>query len=262
MFRASYYKERGMGWLGKMVGGTIGFALGGPLGAVAGAVFGHAFDRSEARIFSDERQRLSSGEESQFAFFIGAFSMLAKLSQADGRVSQTEVTSIEKFMAFDLNLNRESQTVAMNIFQAAMTSPGTFQDFAIQFYERFRFQPQLLDVMIDILLRVSIADGDLSEAEEHLILSAKFIFNISDSQYAAIKSKYLKDDDKYYNILGITRNDTNEVIRRRYRKLVKEYHPDMIASKGLPEEFTKLAEDKFREIQEAYDIIRKERSIK
>ena len=76
-----------------------------------------------------------------------------------------------------------------------------------------------------------------------------------------IKSRYIKDDNKYYTILGVSRNDTNEVIRTRYRKLAKEYHPDMIASKGLPEEFTKLAEDKFREIQEAYDVVRKERNI-
>ena len=245
-----------------MVGGTIGFALGGPLGAIAGAVFGHAFDRSEERTFSEERQRLSPGEESQFAFFIGAFSMLAKLSQADGRVSQEEVTSIEKFMVFDLNLNRESQTVAMNIFHAAMASPGTFQEFAAQFYQRFRFQPQLLDVMLDILLRVSVADGSLSEAEERLILAAKSIFSIGDTQYTAIKSRYIQDNDRYYTILGVNRNDTNEAIRKQYRKLVKEYHPDMIASKGLPEEFTKLAEDKFREIQKAYDMVRKERNIK
>jgi DnaJ like chaperone protein len=251
-----------MGWLGKMVGGTIGFALGGPLGAIAGAVFGHAFDRSEERTFSQERQRLSPGEETQFAFFIGAFSMLAKLSQADGRVSQEEVTSIEKFMVFDLGLNRESQAVAMNIFHAAMASPGTFQDFADQFYQRFRFQPQLLDVMLDILLRVSIADGALSEAEERLILAAKSIFSIGDAQYVAIKSRYIQDNDRYYTILGVQRNDTNEAIRKQYRKLAKEYHPDMIASKGLPEEFTKLAEDKFREIQKAYDMVRKERNIR
>ncbi|MBW2513629.1 MAG: TerB family tellurite resistance protein [Deltaproteobacteria bacterium] len=251
-----------MGWLGKMVGGTIGFALGGPLGAIAGAVFGHAFDRSEERAFTQDRQRLSPGEETQFAFFIGAFSMLAKLSQADGRVSQEEVTSIEKFMVFDLNLNRESQAVAMNIFHAAMASPGTFQEFAAQFYQHFRFQPQLLDVMLDILLRVSIADGSLSEAEERLILAAKSIFRIGDTQYIAIKSRYIQDNDRYYTILGADRKDTNEAIRKQYRKLVKEYHPDMIASKGLPEEFTKLAEDKFREIQRAYDMIRKERNIK
>jgi len=146
----------------------------------------------------------------------------------------------------------------MNIFQAAMASPGTFQDFATQFYERFRFQPQLLDVMLDILLRVSIADGALSQSEERLILAAKSIFSISDSQYPAIKSRHIIDDDKYYAILGVTRNDTEETIKKTYRRLVKEYHPDMIASKGLPEEFTKLAEDKFREIQGAYEVVSKE----
>ena len=150
----------------------------------------------------------------------------------------------------------------MNIFRAAMASPGSFQDFAVQFYDRFRLQPQLLDVMIDIMLRVSIADGALSESEERMILSAKSTFNISDTQYTAIKSRYVKDVDKYYAILGLTRKDTNEVIKTRYRQLVKAYHPDMIASKGLPEEFTELAEDKFREIQEAYDIVRKERNLK
>jgi DnaJ like chaperone protein len=250
-----------MGWLGKVVGGTIGFALGGPLGAVAGAAFGHAFDRSEDIRFGEAQQRLSPNEESQFAFYIGAFSMLAKLSKADGRVSQEEVTSIEQFMLFDLKLDSQSQSVAMNIFQAALNSPGTFQDFAAQFYSRFRLQPQLLDVMIDILLRVSMADGTLAESEERMILSAKILFNISDSQYTAIKSRYIKDDDKFYAILGVTPDDTSETIKTKYRSLVKEYHPDMIASKGLPEEFTQLAEDKFREIQEAYDAVRRERNF-
>jgi len=250
-----------MGWLGKAVGGTIGFALGGPLGAIAGAVFGHAFDRGEDRRFGEPQQRLSPNEESQFAFYIGAFSMLAKLSKADGRVSQEEVTSIEQFMLYDLKLNSESQGVAMNIFQAALNSPGTFQDFAAQFYSRFRLQPQLLDVMIDILLRVSMADGTLAESEERMILSAKILFNISDSQYTAIESRYIQDDDKFYAILGVTPKDTSEAIKTKYRSLVKEYHPDMIASKGLPEEFTQLAEEKFREIQEAYDAVRRERNF-
>ena len=250
-----------MGWLGKIVGGTIGFALGGPLGAVAGAAFGHAFDRNEDRRFGETQQRLSSNEDSQFAFFIGAFSMLAKLSKADGHVSQEEVTSIEQFMLYDLKLNPQSQAVAMNIFQAALNTPGTFEEFATQFHEHFRFQPQLLDVMIDILLRVSMADGTLAPSEERMILSAKSIFNMSDNQYDAIKSRYIKDDGKYYAILGAASTDSNETIKTKYRQLVKEYHPDMITSKGLPEEFTQLAEEKFREIQAAYDRVRKERGF-
>jgi DnaJ like chaperone protein len=76
-----------MGMLGKIIGGTIGFAMAGPLGAIAGAALGHAFDSNAQTYYIDERARLSSGEEAQFTFFVAAFSMLAKLAKADGRVS-------------------------------------------------------------------------------------------------------------------------------------------------------------------------------
>jgi len=67
--------------------------------------------------------------------------------------------------------------------------------------------------------------------------------------------------DKYYAILGCDRNDTNEHIKQQYRKLVRDFHPDTIASKGLPEEFIKFAKVKFREIQGAYELIEKERNL-
>jgi DnaJ like chaperone protein len=119
----------------------------------------------------------------------------------------------------------------------------------------------MLDLMIDILLRVSVADGALSSSEEELILSAVRIFNFGDEKYRKLKSKYIQDFEKYYAILGCESKDSNEHIKKQYRKLVSDYHPDKIASKGLPEEFTKFANDKFREIQEAYEIIKKERNM-
>jgi DnaJ like chaperone protein len=63
-------------------------------------------------------------------------------------------------------------------------------------------------------------------------------------------------------VLGVNRDDPEEQIKRQYRKLVKEYHPDRILSKGLPEEFIQIAQDKFREIQEAYEGIKKERGMR
>jgi DnaJ like chaperone protein len=237
--------------------------MGGPIGAIAGAVFGHAFDRSEERLlYSDSREKLSNVEESQFAFFIGAFSMLAKLSQADGQVTKEEIESVNRFMIYDLNLSEESRQIATNIFQAAMQSPGTFHEFTTQFYEHFRFQPQLLELMMDIMLRVSLADGSLNENEERLIRDAQRIFHFSDSQYHAIQSRYIDAVDKYYKILGCTPQDSDDHIKSKYRSLVKEYHPDKISSKGLPEEFIKLAEEKFREIQEAFDAVRREINMK
>ena len=251
-----------MGLLGKIIGGTIGFAMAGPLGAIAGAALGHAFDTGGQTYSLAERARLSPGEEAQFTFFVAAFSMLAKLAKADGRVSKEEVDAVKNFMVYDLNLNPESRRLATNVFHAAIESPDNFVDFATQFYSQFRTQHQMLDLMIDILLRVSVADGALSASEENLILSAVRIFNFSDEKYRKLKSKYIKDVDKYYATLGCDRNDSSDHIKKQYRKLVSDYHPDKIASKGLPEEFTKFANDKFREIQEAYDIIKKERGIR
>ena len=250
-----------MGWLGKVIGGTLGFAIGGPLGAVAGAVFGHAFDRTSEDYGVDESPRTVTGEQAQFTFFVATFSMLAKLAKADGQVSRQEVDSINRFMMEDLNLDPQSRMVAMKIFDSAMSSPQSFHDFATQFYGQFYAQSQILAMMIDILLRVSIADGEMSAGEEDLILSAARIFNFSDEAYQKLKSQYVQAFDKYYATLQSAKHDTDDHIKKQYRKLAKEYHPDKIISKGLPEEFNQLAHDKFREIQEAYEIIRKERGI-
>jgi DnaJ like chaperone protein len=250
-----------MGWMGKVIGGTLGFAIGGPLGAIAGAAFGHAFDRTGETYGVGEPDRTLTDERAQFTFFVATFSMLAKLAKADGRISKDEVDSINRFMLDDLNLNPQSRMVAMNIFNAAVNSRESFEDFAAQFYGQFHGQPQILELLIDILLRVSVADGDMSVSEEKLILSAVRIFNFSDPAYQTLKSRYVQAFEKYYAILQSTKQDSDDHIKKQYRKLAKEYHPDKIISKGLPEEFNQLAHDKFREIQEAYEIIKKERGI-
>lgn len=251
-----------MGWLGKIIGGTIGFAMGGPIGAVAGAVFGHTFDSSGQRYSAEERVHLSYDEQTQLTFFVATFSMLAKLARVDGRITKKEIDSIENFMVYDLKLSQESRKIAINIFHTAVESPQTFNDFAFQFYNQFRLNPQILEFMIDIMLRVSVADGILSESEEKLIFSAVRIFNLREEEYKKLKLRYVKENKKYYSILGCNENDSNEHIKRQYRKLVSDYHPDKIASKGLPEEFNKFAHDKFREIHEAYEEIKKERGTK
>jgi len=250
-----------MGIIGKVVGGALGFALGGPLGGIAGAVFGHAFDRDADTLQEDETQRLSTMEESQLAFFVGTFSMLAKLVKADGQVSPKEVAVVEHFAAHDIGLTGEHHRVALNIFSAALESPASFEDFAVQFFQRFSGQSQLIEMMVDILLRVSVADGRLKTSEETLILSAVRIFGLDQTRYQQIKSRYVETFDQAYQILGIQREASNEQIKKQYRKLVHSYHPDKYIGKGFPDEFVELANEKFREIQTAYEQIRKARGF-
>jgi len=250
-----------MGWIGKIMGGTIGFALGGPVGAILGGVFGHAFDTKEELELAGRRTGLSPEEQDQMVFFVTCFSMLAKLAAADGRVSKEETETINRFMTNDLSLTESNKQVAARIFNEALNSTDSFDAFALQFYGRFRDRPELIDMMLDILVRVSVADGVLSDSEEKLILSAVSIFHYSETAYNRIKERYLKTSESVYAILKCSSNDPDEKIKSQYRKLVAQFHPDKIAAKGLPEEFIKFATDKFREIHDAYETIRKERGF-
>lgn len=250
-----------MGWMGKLVGGTIGFAFGGPLGAIFGAAFGHAFDSGTELDAAGGRQRLSTVEHHQLTFFVAAFSMLAKLAQADGQVKKEEIDSIQAFMENDLRLDEESRNAAVNIFRTALNAPGTFDDFAGQFYGQFHHQPQMLELMIDILLRVAVSDGQMARGEELLILSAVKTFNFNTLRYEQLKSQYVPTADKAYAVLGCSPNDSDDQVKRCYRQRVQEYHPDKIAAKGLPDEFTRFAHDKFREIQDAWEQIKANRGI-
>ena len=256
-----------MGVIGKIVGGTIGFAMGGPLGAIAGTALGHAFDLSNQAVEQQAQQARplpSRNEEAQLTFFVGAFSMLAKLAKADGNISAPEIQVINNFMTNELNLNFQSRQYATDVFNQALESHHTFSQFAAQFYARFYDQPQLLELMIDILFRVAVADGNPTEAEENLIHTAARQFNFSDALYAKIKSRYItvKQTSASYAVLDCQPTDSDETIKKQYRQKVREYHPDTIAAKGLPDEFTKFAEKKFVEIREAYEQIKQERGIR
>ncbi len=249
-----------MGWMGKLVGGTIGFVLGGPLGAIAGAAFGHAIDKNSFPSHAGISQ-YSGQYKAQMTFFVGAFSMLARMVQADGKVTTSEISSIETIMAQDLHLDPASRNTAMRIFNSALHSSESFDKFALQFYNEFYQQPQILELMLEILMKVAVADGRFGKEEEALIRKAVDIFNFGESRYRILKQRYVKNDSYSYSVLGLTENASENEIKKAYRKLVTEYHPDKIAAKGLPEEFNEFAANKFREIQEAYENIRKERGF-
>ena len=205
---------------------------------------------------------MSGDDQSQVAFFVAAFSMLAKLVQADGEITREELESIENVMAKDLKLSPQSRNLAVNIFNTALNSPQAFKDYAAQFYKRFSSSPQVLEFMIDLLFKVSTADGKLGKEEEILLSEASNLFKLGDSKYENIKSRYVKDVDKYYEILGCSSTDPDGLVKSRYRKLVRQFHPDALAAEDLPEAFTKLAREKFSEIQKAYEGIKQERGIK
>jgi len=164
-------------------------------------------------------------------------------------------------MRQDLRLDSVSQQAAMEIFNVAARSGEPFESYARQFYQAFSGNPQFIELLLDILLRVAVSDGSLHPEEERMILEAVRIFGYSQTSYERLKSKYKQTSSASYSILGCSSSDPDNVVKKAYRTKASEFHPDRVAAKGLPEEFTQFANDRFREIQEAWESIKKERNL-
>lgn len=259
-----------MAWLGKLFGGAVGFMFGGPLGMIAGIAFGHMFDKADdisGQIPYQQSQRTAytTLDREQMLFFVGAFSMLARIAAADGTVSTHERQKVVEFIRSDLRLGLREEEAALRVFDAALTGGGTFDQFAAQFYQNFSHAQNILQLMIDIFYRVAAADGQINRSEEEMIRRAAQIFHLPDSFVEMLCNRYggcANASDKAYAILNVTRAATDDEIKRAYRKLSIEFHPDTLAAKGMGEEFLAHATAKFREIQQAYESIKKERGIK
>ncbi len=245
-----------MSWMGKILGGGIGLLFGGPIGAVLGAVAGHhALDSG-----SGGGGLFSSLENKQSIYFAATFSMLGKLAKADGIVTQQEIDVIDRVMRENLRLNPQARNLAVQIFNTAKDSNQRFEDFAHQFYQEFGASKEVLASIIDLLLLVGHADGQLHPAEEEMILKAVHIFKLED-RYQQLKSRFSgvpQDINRYYAILGAKKGDALKDIKKKYRRLAMEHHPDRIQSQGVPPELAAASEEKFKEIQNAMDMVEKD----
>ncbi len=248
-----------MGWFGKFMFGSMGLLVGGPLGAIAGAALGHHLvDKQLGRQYG--RPTLIDAEQTQAAYFVSMFSILGKLAKIDGVVTRDEIAVVEQFID-NLAIAEEQKQFARQVFSEAKDSNYSIDDFAIQFGQIGRAQPTVLISFLDVLFRVAAADGKFHHSEESALNRIKDIFRIDDQQFDNIKALYFKDVDRFYKVLNCTLESSDGEIKSSYKKLVKEFHPDRVVSKGLPEEFTEFATKRFREIQEAYEEIMKTRNV-
>ena len=271
---------------GKIIGGILGSMVGGPFGAVLGVAIGHTFDKDKDKNNEDGYQYREASVrpghdfslgQAQMTFFVATFSMLGKMANADGQISATERNTVIQFMSNDLRLSKQDQDFALRIFDTAAISSESFDKFAAQFYQSFYGDPQMIEMMMDILVRVAMSDGVLSDKENQFIAQAAMCMQYPAGNVDYLKTKYgyrqNQNNSGYssessfgslaaaYSVLGCSSSDSDETIKARYKKLIKEYHPDVIASKGLPEEFMKFATEKFDQIQKAYEAIKKVRNL-
>ena len=240
-----------MSLFGGIIGGFVGFTFLGPIGALVGSVVG-------SRISENRSQRRNPNNlDHQVAFFAALFACFAKIAKADGTVSKEEIAKIEEFISIKFNLEKDQRNFAINIFQQAKDDNVSFDDYANQLYLLLKQSPNSLLIFYELLFELAMADGELHPSEEKILKRVPSIFKLSQSIFEDLYDKYVSNIKNYYQVLGANENMEFGEIRKIYLKKRKEFHPDMLISKGLPEELIEKAKNKFIEIQEAYEELEK-----
>lgn len=263
-----------MGWWGKVIGGTVGFFVGGPLGAVLGASVGHGYDSFQ----ENEGAVLPGGNERvQTVFFTATFSIMGHLAKADGRISEEEIAAVKRVMAH-MQLTGEQQIAAINLFNEGKRKDFPLDTILGQFRHECRRRRNLVRMFLEILLTTAMADGELHDSELRILYRVSEGIGYPRAEFerllrmmeagrrdegrsqAGRASRGIGLDDAY-GVLGLSKTVSDEDLKKTYRRLVMQYHPDTLVSKGLPEEMMKFASEKTRTIKAAYDVIRESRKL-
>jgi DnaJ like chaperone protein len=269
-----------MNWFGKFIGGAFGFLMGGRLGAVLGAALGHQLDR-EAE--DGEPMGEAARQKAQTAFFTATFSVMGHIAKADGRVTEAEI-DLARTVMNRLDLTDDMRKTAIRLFTEGKRGDFPFLDALSQFHQDCRRNFSLIRMFIEIQLEAALVDGALNGVEERLLLQICDRLKFSRFEFQAMRAvqeaqlrmagrwqqgqsrqqrvvRTQPSLDDAYAALGLKPSAGDEEVKKTYRKLMSQHHPDKLVASGLPEQMVKLANEKTQQIRKAYDLIRKQRGI-
>jgi DnaJ like chaperone protein len=249
---------------GKIIGGVAGFALGGPLGALIGGLAGHAVDKirgaqeGPARLEGPEEMAGPAGVK-QVAFTVAVIVLGAKMAKADGTVSRAEIKAFREVFHVPLE---EVKNVG-RIFDMAKKDARGFEPYAKQVAWMFREEPAVLEELLAGLFHIARADGEIHPAELDFLRGVGEIFGLGPGAFERVRASFMgPDKSDPHEVLGVNRGDSKENIKKAYRKLIRENHPDTLVAQGMPEEFVQVANQRMAAINAAYDEIEKQRGMK
>lgn len=257
-----------MMWIGKLIGAVVGYMLGGVLGALIGLGLGHWADRR----LSVTRIGLGNVRQIRETFFSATFSVMGHVCKADGRVSEAEIAAAEAVMRH-MNLSAEQRREAIGHFQAGKRADFDLDTALDAFRRASHGQSLLIRMFLEIQIQAALADGQVDEAEREALLYIARRLGLSDSDYARLEA-FLRSGaqraggtsggpslDDAYAELGVSREASDAEVKRAYRKLMSQHHPDKLVSRGLPESMIKVAQERTQAIQAAYEAVKKSRGM-
>jgi DnaJ like chaperone protein len=242
--------------------------FGGPLGALLGAALGRNFDRGIK--ITDQHGSFDPGQQEriQAAFFTTTFSVMGHIAKADGRVTPDEIRAANAIMS-RMQLNTLQRKAAIKLFNEGKKEGFPLHDVIMQFHRECVRRRNLLQMFLEIQIATAMADGHLHAIEKSILftIGEQLGFSRGDIEHlfsmsaaGATHGKQRQSLSKAYEILDVSKSASDAEVKKAYRRLMSQHHPDKLIAKGLPEEMIKFATEKTQEIKAAYEQIMESRN--
>ena len=247
--------------------------IGGPIGALLGAALGHNFDKGLSS--TSNQSGFGRQERTQTMFYTATFSVMGHVCKADGQVTEDEIALAKNVMQ-QMDMDAEQRKAAIGLFNEGKKPTFPINDVIKQFRQEVGFRPNLLRMFIEIQIMAAYADGVMHVAEKQVLLNICQQLRISQHEFEHLCSmiggmhsgstKAGRDDGapslkQAYEVLDIDESASPAEIKKAYRRLLSQHHPDKLVAKGLPEEMMKIATDRTHEIRKAYEVIKKAKNL-
>ncbi len=289
-----------MQYIGKIIGFFLGYQIfHGLFGGIFGAFLGHLADKKLYELGSVRSSIFGKNLTRQTLFTLTTFAVLGHLAKAKGRVTEEDIQNARNLMAH-LNLDAKAQQEAQKAFTLGKEADFPLRNVIREFREACARRQDLLRFFIQVQITAAIQDGELDAQEQQVLFTIAEAMGMNRMQFEQMlgmimaaqqfsrggfhqqysqQSDYSQGSysqggysgyqqsrqpsiDAAYKVLGVTANDDQNTVKRAYRKLMNENHPDKLAAKGLPDEMMELAKEKTQQIQAAYDLICKQKGWK
>lgn len=286
-----------MQFIGKIIGFFIGYKLfGGIFGGLLGVFIGHLADKKLYELGSVRSSIFGKNLTRQSLFTQTTFAVLGHIAKAKGRVTEDDIHLARLLMA-RLKLDANAQQLAQQAFTLGKEADFPLRQVIQEFREACGQRADLLRFFVEVQMQAALQDGQLDSNEQQILFTIAETMGMSRFQFEQMiamvmaaqqfrsggfyqqsqqqSGSYHQSQGNYggyrpsgpnvkdaYTVLGVTENDDQNTIKRAYRKLMNEHHPDKLAAKGLPDEMMELAKEKAQQIQAAYDLICKTKGWK
>ncbi|MDD4881127.1 MAG: co-chaperone DjlA [Gallionellaceae bacterium] len=253
----------------KIIGLIAGYYLSGIPGALLGFVAGWSIDR--VRIYGTGAAIPLHNAVRQTVFLETLFIAIGRLAKADGRVSEAEIAHTEDLIR-KLGMTAEHRAQAITLFKRGVDPETDLAAVCIRFMSVCGHTRSLREVLLSYLITLALADGQLHPSEDALLSDIAARLGYDSATYRHLMDMVLNQGhfaegasrdgnalEDAYKALGVTAENSDQEIKRSYRKMMSQYHPDKLTGQGLPDDMIAMATEKTKEIQLAYDLIVKHR---